>query len=117
MLCNWVQRAVRAAGTLGSALRSLRPREDNRALSSTSERQEDINMLTNVSRSRIIQVWFVAVALVVAGAVALGVSMTVSTAVMLLALSVVPAGLVFLLWPAVQPLSAGDVLRGSDPRA
>jgi hypothetical protein len=74
-------------------------------------------MLTNVSRSRIIQVWFVAVALIVAGVVALGVSMTVGTAVMLLALSLVPAGLVFLLWPAAQSVTASDVLRGADPRA
>lgn len=66
----------------------------------------------NMNRSKVIQVWFGAVALIIAAAVAFGVSMTVGTAVMLLALTLVPPGIVLLLWPRPQPLSVGEVLRG-----
>ena len=47
-------------------------------------------MLKDITRSRLIQVWFAAVALVVVAGVAFGATMTVSTGAMLLALSLVP---------------------------
>ena len=73
-------------------------------------------MLSNMSRTRVIQVWFAAVALVVVAAVAFGAEMKVSTGGMLLTLSLVPPLIVFLLWPAAQTLTAGDVIRGTDRR-
>jgi hypothetical protein len=74
-------------------------------------------MLKDITRSRLIQVWFAAVALVVVAGVAFGATVTVSTGAMLLALSLVPPAIVFLLWPGVQPLTAADVVHGRDRRA
>ena len=73
-------------------------------------------MVKNMTRSRVIQVWFAAVALIVVSAVALGVSMTAATGAMLLALSVVPPAIVLVLWPRAQPLTASEVLHGGDRR-
>jgi hypothetical protein len=69
-----------------------------------------------MTRSRVIQVWFVAVLLVVVASIALGVSITVSTGALLLALSVVPPAIVRLLWPGPRTATAADVLYGSDRR-
>jgi hypothetical protein len=65
---------------------------------------------------RVIQVWFAAVALVIAAAVAFSTEVNVGTGGMLLTVSLVPPVIVFLLWPAAQSLTAGDVLRGTDRR-
>ena len=74
-------------------------------------------MLRDVTRSTVIQVWFVAVALVVAATVALGLSMTLSTAALLAALCLVPPVIVLKLWPGVgSSPTVGDVLHGSDRR-
>jgi hypothetical protein len=68
-------------------------------------------MLKDMTRSRVIQVWFTGVALVLAAGIALGVSATIGTVVMLLALSLVPPAMVLVLWPGVQPPTASDVLH------
>ncbi len=71
-------------------------------------------MLKDITRSKLIQMWFVAVLLIVGAVIAAHVSVTASTGVMLLALSVVPPTLVFLLWPRkVQPITASEVLHGA----
>jgi hypothetical protein len=73
-------------------------------------------MLKNMTRSKAIQIWFAVVVLVVVASVALGVAMTVGTAVMLLALSLVPPAMVLLLWPGVEPPTAAEVLHQPDRR-
>ena len=73
-------------------------------------------MLKDVTRSRLIQGWFSAVLLVVVTGIAFGTSVTLSTAAMLLGLSLVPPVMVLVLWPGVQPRTAADVLYGSNPR-
>jgi hypothetical protein len=73
-------------------------------------------MLKNVTRSRLIQVWFVAVLLVAVAGMAFGMSVTVSTGAMLFAMSLVPPAMVLLLWPGVQSPSVRDVLRDTDRR-
>jgi hypothetical protein len=73
-------------------------------------------MLNNMTRVQVIQVWFAAVALVAVAAMAFGATVKVGTGGMLLALSIVPAVLIFLLWPQDQAVTAGDVLRGTDRR-
>ena len=73
-------------------------------------------MLNNMTRAQVIQGWFAAVGLVVVAAVAFGAPVTVGSGGMLLALSIVPAVVIFLLWPGAQALTAGDVLRGTDRR-
>ncbi len=67
-----------------------------------------------MTRIRLLQVWFAAVALAVIGVVAFGVTVTVGTGAMLLVLSLVPAAIVLLLWPGVQPRTAADVLYDRD---
>jgi hypothetical protein len=74
-------------------------------------------MLKDMTRSRLIQSWFAAVALVVVASVALGAAVTVSTGALLLALSVVPPAIMLVLWPGPQPATAAEVLHGADPRA
>ena len=73
-------------------------------------------MFSNLTRTTVIQVWFTAVALVVVAAMAFGAEVKVGTGGMLLTLSLVPPLIVFLLWPAAQSLTAGDVIRGTEPR-
>lgn len=73
-------------------------------------------MLNDMTRSRAIQVWFAAVLLIVVAGIALGVSMTIGTGVMLVALCFVPPAIVWVLWPGVPPPTVGEVLRGVDRR-
>lgn len=74
-------------------------------------------MWTDMTRSRLIQVWFAAISLAVVAAMVVGATVTVGTAAMLCALSLVPPAIVLVLWPGVQPLTAAEVLHGSDRRA
>jgi hypothetical protein len=71
-------------------------------------------MLKDLTRSKVIQIWFVAVALVLAAGVALGVTVTAGTGAMLLALCLVPPAIVLVLWPAVQPRTVAEVLHDAD---
>ena len=71
-------------------------------------------MLKNVTRSRLIQVWFAVVALVVAGSIAVGVSVTSGTAVMLLAAALVPPVILLLLRPGDQPQTVAQLLHEAD---
>ena len=73
-------------------------------------------MLSNMTRARVIQGWFAAVALVVVAVVAFGAEVKVGTGGMMLALSIVPAVIIFVLWPEAQSLTAGEVIRGTDRR-
>ena len=73
-------------------------------------------MLKNMTRSKLIQIWFVAVALLVAAGVAIGATVTVGTGALLVAVCLVPPAIVFMLWPCVEAQTAGDVLRGDDRR-
>src|SRR5579872_2726897 len=66
-------------------------------------------MLKEMTRSRVIQSWFVALTLVAVASIALGASVTLSTGAILLALSVVPPTIVLMLWPGPQPATAADV--------
>ena len=68
--------------------------------------------MKQMSRSRVIQVWFAAVTLVLVAAVTIGTPMTIGTGAVLLALSVVPAAIVFKLWPGPEPATVAEVLYG-----
>ena len=69
-------------------------------------------MLKNMTRARLIQIWFGTVVLVVVVLFALGASVTLGTAAILLGLCLVPPIMTLKLWPGVEPRTAGDVLRG-----
>ena len=71
-------------------------------------------MLTRMTRSRLIQIWFAAVALIVVAGLSMGASVTVETGVLLVALCLVPPVIVLMLWPGVQAPTAGEVLRHRD---
>jgi len=73
-------------------------------------------MLNDMTRSRLIQVWFVAVALVVVAGVALGASVTIGTGAMLLALCLVPPAILLMLWPFVPAPTVAEVLHDSEGR-
>jgi hypothetical protein len=82
----------------------------------TSRRSHGEPMLKEMTRARVIQTWFVVVALMVLAAIVLGVSVTIGTATMLVALCLVPPAIVLILWPAVQPQTVAEVLRDVDKR-
>jgi hypothetical protein len=73
-------------------------------------------MLVNITRSTLIQSWFAAVVLVAVTIVALGTDMTLGTAGLLLALSLVPPAIVMMLWPGPQAATAAEVLRDTERR-
>jgi hypothetical protein len=73
-------------------------------------------MSTAMTRSRLVQVWFAAMALVILAAFVLGVRVTLSTGAVVLALSLAVPAMLLKLWPGSQPKTIGDVLRDSDGR-
>jgi hypothetical protein len=73
-------------------------------------------MLQALTRSKVIQAWFAAIVLIVVTAIALGATMSMGTAVLLLGLSLVPPGLVLMLWPGAQAQTASDVLHDTNRR-
>ncbi|PYR30260.1 MAG: hypothetical protein DMF89_03445 [Acidobacteria bacterium] len=73
-------------------------------------------MLKEMTRSKLIGRWFIAVALVVVASMAWGVSVSIGTGVVLFALCLVPPAIVLMLWHGVQGPTVRDVLRGGDRR-
>jgi len=69
-----------------------------------------------VKVSKVLTIWFAVVGLAIVAAIALGVSITLGTGLLLCGLSLVPAVILYMLWPRARTLTAGDVLRGTDPR-
>ena len=68
-------------------------------------------MTNSLSRAGVIQVWFGAVTLIIVACIALGVT---STAIgSMLAVSLVPPIILFVLWPGVQLPTAHDVLHST----
>ena len=74
-----------------------------------------LSVVKHMTRSRLIQAWFATISLIVVAAVALDVTVTTGTAVVLLALSLIAPAILLVLWPSVQPATAADVLHGRDP--
>lgn len=73
-------------------------------------------MLNDMTRSRLIQIWFTAVALVAVAGVALGASVTFGTGAILLALCLVPPAIIMKLWPAIQSQTIAEVLHETERR-
>jgi len=71
-------------------------------------------MLKHLTRSTVIQVWFGAAALIVAGSIALGAQMSVGTGAMLAALCLVPPAIILVLWPAVEQPTVAEVLHHAE---
>lgn len=71
-------------------------------------------MRKDMTRARLIQVWFAAMALVVVASLALGVAVTIGTGAMLLALCLVPPAIILMLWPGVPTPTIAEVLHDAD---
>jgi hypothetical protein len=70
-----------------------------------------------MTRTRLVQIWFAAVAVVGLCGIVLGATVMLSTGVLLLALCLAPPVILLFLWPSVQPPTAADVLHGPDVRS
>jgi hypothetical protein len=71
-------------------------------------------MPKDLTRSRLIQLWFGTVVLVVVAGMASGADVTVGSGVMLLAFGLVPPAILLILWPEAQPPTAAEVLHHVD---
>jgi hypothetical protein len=74
-------------------------------------------MLKGLTRTRVIQFWLAAVAVAVAAGIALGVEVTMSTGVLLVASSLVPPAIVLFLWREAPPPTVAEVIHSADRRA
>jgi len=66
-------------------------------------------MLKGISRTRLVSVWFLAVAVIVAWVVASGVNIAISSAALFLTMCLVPPAIVLLVWRSAPP-TVGEVL-------
>jgi len=71
-------------------------------------------MLKNMTRGRLAGLWFAAVALLGAAAVAIGPAFTVGTGLLLMAASLVPPAVMFTLWRSDPPATIAEVLHGAE---
>jgi hypothetical protein len=78
-------------------------------------------MVNDITRNRLVGLWFAAVAVVIASVVALGVNVGVSTTALLLTLSLVPPGIVLGLWRGGPPQTVAEILytanKGTEGRS
>ena len=68
-------------------------------------------MLNELSRNRLVAIWFSAVAVVAAAVVSLGVNVAAGTTVFLLGLSLVPPAIVFILWRGRPSPTVAEILH------
>jgi hypothetical protein len=78
-------------------------------------------MSNDITRNRFVALWFAAVAVVIASVVALGVNIGVSTTALLLALALVPPGIILVLWRGAPAQTVGEILytanKGTEGRS
>lgn len=75
-----------------------------------------VEMKYDITRARVIQMWFAAVTLVAAFWFAFGTAIGAGSAALLVGLSVVPPAILLMLWRGAQPLPAAEVFRGTKRR-
>jgi hypothetical protein len=73
-------------------------------------------MLRHITRNRLVGFWFVALAVTIASIVVLGVNVSVSNTALLLALSMVPPGIILALWRGASPQTIAEVLYAANTR-
>ena len=71
-------------------------------------------MLKEISRTRLISVWFAAVALISASIVAMGVNVSVGTTALLVTMSLVPPAIMLLLWRGAPPPTAREIMYSAN---
>jgi hypothetical protein len=67
-------------------------------------------MLNDITRNKLVGFWFAAVSVVIAYVVVMGMSIGVSTMALLLTMSFVPPGIVFVLWRGAPAQTVGEIL-------
>jgi hypothetical protein len=70
----------------------------------------------HVTRSRVVQVWLTAVVFVAVAGIAQGVTMTIGTAALLLAMCLVPLAVALMLWPSRDTSTLADAIRDAKSR-
>jgi len=68
-------------------------------------------MFQTLTRAKAIRAWFVAIALMIVAAIAIGVHVTIGTAAMMLALCLVPPIVALFVWPDVEPPTVSDIVH------
>jgi hypothetical protein len=83
----------------------------------TLQTQGRTNMsIRHLTRLKVIQAWFAAILLVGVTAIAMGTSVTIGTAVELLALCLVPPAIVLRLWPSDNTSTMAESIRNAKAR-
>jgi hypothetical protein len=70
-----------------------------------------------MTRSKSIEMWFAAVAVMIVAAIVFGAPVTVSSGALFVALALAPPVLVLLMWPVDQPLAASPAIPGTNRRS
>ena len=71
-------------------------------------------MLKGITRNRLVGLWFAAVAVIIASLVATGVNVGVSATALLLTLSLVPPGIMLVLWRGAPPPTVREILYSAN---
>jgi hypothetical protein len=72
--------------------------------------------IRRITRSNVIRIWFVMVLLVALAALVLGAAVTTGTAVLLLAVCLVPPAVVLMLWPSDDASTMAEAIRDAKYR-
>jgi hypothetical protein len=70
----------------------------------------------DMTRSKAIRAWLVAVTLIMVAAIAIGVHMTIGIAATLLVLCLVPPLVAIFVWPGIQPTTVSDIVHARHRR-
>jgi Na+/phosphate symporter len=73
-------------------------------------------MVKDITRTRLVGLWFAAVAVISAIVIVTGANVGVATTALLLTLSLVPPGIVLALWPAAPRPTIGEILYTAKTR-
>ena len=71
-------------------------------------------MLKHITRNRLVGFWFAAAAVIIASVVVMGMHVAVSTTALLFTLSLVPPGIMLVLWRGAPPPTVGEILYAAN---
>jgi hypothetical protein len=71
-------------------------------------------MWKSISRAQLVGAWFMAVAVLMACGVVLGLDVTLSSGILLLATSLVPPAVLLLVWRGAPPFTIAELLHSVD---
>jgi hypothetical protein len=73
-----------------------------------------MQMRRQITRTQLIQGWFVLITTVAAAAVAAGASVTFQAGAFLAALSLIPPVMLRMLWPATAPVTIAQIIHNAE---